>query len=312
MRRSLNSTLTNFSIPDAAARTDSHRHRLGKIGNSVREALGGAINMVKGTTRRGPLALLSAMACAATLVAGAVQAGTSIEFPFRDETLLVRPQKDAGLVYVPDAVEPGSSAPLVVFLHGINDPRSVHLWMGSGPFDLRSSWDAWLRETGVRPALLAAPSQTRQAFNASTLWPDFDLDEFVGATDRALGSVASVDRSRVLLVGHSGAGCNKTGGLARITNASHSFRPLGIVAIDICMEEDSAMALALAPPETPVAVFWQTSWQRPFGEFRAAFDALRKPSARDIIEELGVADRDAHNTIVRVALPRVLGVFLKR
>jgi pimeloyl-ACP methyl ester carboxylesterase len=240
-------------------------------------------------------------------------AGTSIEFPFNDDTLLMRPQKDGGLVYVPDSLSRGKSAPLVVFLHGINDRQGVHLWMGSpiGPFDLRTSWDTWIADGQARPALLAAPSQTRQAAAAATLWTDFDLEQFVDATDEVLGSMASVDRSRVLLVGHSGAGCNKTGGLASAIASPGGIHPLGIVAIDICMEEDSAATLALAPPEVPVAVYWQTSWLRPFGEFRSAFDVLRgPPSARDIIQEVAIADRDAHNAIVKVALPRALALFL--
>jgi len=245
---------------------------------------------------------------------GAADAGgTSIEFPFNDDSLLVRPQKDGGLVYIPDSVHRGESAPLVVFLHGINDRQGIHLWMGSpiGPFDLRATWDGWIEEAQARPALLAAPSQTRQAAAAATLWTDFDLEEFVDATDETLGSLASVDRSQVLVVGHSGAGCNKSGGLASAIASPGGIHPLGIVAIDICMEEDSAATLALAPPEIPVAVYWQTSWLRPFGEFRSAFDVLRgPPSARDIIQEVAIADRDAHNAIVKVALPRALALFL--
>jgi pimeloyl-ACP methyl ester carboxylesterase len=218
------------------------------------------------------------------------------------------------MVYVPDAIARGESAPLVVFLHGINDHHSVHLWLGaSGTFDLRTSWDSWLKESQTRPAMLAAPSQTQRAWAATSLWTDFDLDEFVEATDAMLGPVASIDRSQVLLVGHSGAGCNKSGGLASVTAGAHAIQPLGIVAIDICMEQDSATALALAPPDTRVAVFWQASWQRPFNEFRTVFDVLRRPApgARDFMEEVPfTADRDAHNTIVRVALPRALAFFL--
>src|SRR5882724_2181594 len=76
------------------------------------------------------------------------QAGMSIEFPFHDDTLLLKPQKDGGLVYIPTSIPRGESAPLVIFLHGINDRQGVHLWMGSpvGPFDLRASWDAWIGE----------------------------------------------------------------------------------------------------------------------------------------------------------------------
>jgi hypothetical protein len=161
--------------------------------------------------------------------------------------------------------------------------------------------------------MLAAPSQTQRATAAANLWTDFDLDEFVDATDDVLGSVASIDRSQVLLVGHSGAGCNKSGGLASVTAGTHAIQPLGIVAIDICMEQDSATALALAPLETPVAVFWQASWPRAFNEFRTIFDVLRRPApgARDFMEEVPfTADRDAHNTIVRVAMPRALAFFL--
>jgi hypothetical protein len=246
--------------------------------------------------------------------AGSASAGTSIEFPFRDDALLSHAQKDGGLVYVPDAIHRGESVPLVVFLHGINAYQSVHLWMGStiGPFDLRADWDNWLGESQVRPALLAAPSQSRMAATAATLWSDFDLEQFVDATEASLGGLATIDRSQVLVVGHSGAGCNKAGGLASIIAAPKTIHPLGIVAIDICMEEDSATALALAPLETPVAIYWQTSWARPFNEFRSAFDVLRGPQAapHDVVEEVPIVDRDAHNAIVKIALPRALGIFL--
>jgi hypothetical protein len=239
-------------------------------------------------------------------------AGNSTKFPFHDASLLLRSQKDGGMVYVPETVSSGESAPLVVFLHGLNDQQEVHLWLGAGPYDLRTQWDTWLVEGGKNPALLAAPSQTRHAGGATNLWRDFDLDEFVESVDLALGGSAYVDRAKVMLVGHSGAGCNSSGGLARVSSGSRSIRPLAIVAIDVCMDQDAATTLALTPSEIPVAVYWQTAWPRPFDDFRFAFDVLRghETGTRNIVEEVSVTDRDAHNSIVPVALSRALTLFL--
>jgi hypothetical protein len=97
-----------------------------------------------------------------------------------------------------------------------------------------------------------------------------------------------------------------------VSTVARAFRPFGIVSIDTCMTQDLAVALALAPVETRVAVYWQTlSWLRPFDEFRAAYELGREPraAARDTLEELSALGVDAHNAIVPEALSRVLAAL---
>ncbi len=244
---------------------------------------------------------------------GRASGGRTIAYSFQDRTLLLRSQQRGGLVYIADGVPRKKPVPLVVFLHGLNARREAHLWFHSGGNDLRRSVDAWIDRGEVQPALFAAPSQTVAASNGTTLWTEFDLDAFVEATEAALRGAWQVDRSSIVVVGHSAAGCNVEGGLASLAAGRSSIRPRAIVAIDICMDDVRAAALARAPADMPVHVYWQeSSWSRQFHRFLDVFAKNRAGSAagNDVFERLSVRAPFPHTAVVPLALARALQQLL--
>ena len=151
----------------------------------------------------------------ATAAVAAPANAKTLYFPHRDGHFLYRYQKNGGAAVIPDAPEQTSEPlPLVVFLHGTNSTSETHLWMGGGGKDLRPLVQRLIGKGVVKPFVLAAPSQTKNAFLARTVWQDFDLNLFVDDVARATDGKVTIDRTRVVLAGHSGAGCNPSGGLA--------------------------------------------------------------------------------------------------
>ena len=89
------------------------------------------------------------------------------------------------------------------------------------------------------------------------LWPGFDLDAFLDRTAARLAGIATIDRSRVIVVGHSGAGCNIHGGLATALHAKTT--PLADLVIDTsgttvdaCVAEVTRMLIAQGILESEV------------------------------------------------------------
>jgi poly(3-hydroxybutyrate) depolymerase len=140
-------------------------------------------------------------------------ARTEVEFAFgRGKYVKPHEVERAGLVVVPDAVTPGARAPLVVFLHGLNQDGPLHKWMGAKGNPDVSAMLARLQVSGkAAPFLVAAPSQTVDASKPWGMWASFDLSDFIQKTEAALGARAVVDRSRVVVLTHSGGGCNVHG-----------------------------------------------------------------------------------------------------
>jgi hypothetical protein len=126
------------------------------------------------------------------LLASPSRAGKTFDFEFHDEENLYPGQHNGGRAYVPKQVNAEEPVPLVVFLHGLNRFNQLHMWLGPGPDDLRARLDDWIKRGDLPPAVIAAPSQTREALWPSTLWTGIDLDEFVTAAERAIG-----DRARI-------------------------------------------------------------------------------------------------------------------
>jgi hypothetical protein len=123
---------------------------------------------------------------------------------------------------------------------------------------------------------------------ARTSWPAFDLDVFLDATAARLRGVATLDRARVVVAGHSGGGCNKAGGIAAALGASTPVH--AALVIDTCMDVDIALPLARSRPTTHVVVSWQTmTWvKRPIADFRRAFQrgVEAHPAAPGVLREL--------------------------
>ncbi|WP_437763090.1 hypothetical protein WMF27_42745 [Sorangium sp. So ce281] len=189
------------------------------------------------------------------------------------------------------AADPARPLPILVFLHGTNEARIEHRWMGGGQEGDVRRIAAQLMEAGrIPPMLVAAPSAVLPAAVAvaRTSWPAFDLDAFLDATAARLRGVATLDRARVVVAGHSGGGCNKAGGIATALRASTPVH--AALVIDTCMDADIALPLARARPTTHVVVSWQTmTWaKRPIADFRRAFQrgVEAHPAAPGVLREL--------------------------
>lgn len=167
----------------------------------------------------------------------------------------------------------GEALPLVVFLHGLNKELIPHRWMGGGnEGDVRRLVAERIDAGAIPPVVVAGPgSVVREAVARGASFPAIDLEHFVARTEAALAPDVRVDRGRVVVLGHSGAGCSARGGI--LAGLRMKPPPLGVVSIDTCMGQGLAADLAAAPPTTHVVVTWQdASWKsRPFAGFRTTF-----------------------------------------
>lgn len=229
-------------------------------------------------------------------------------FSYYDEELLFPWQQRSSAVYIPSKVEQGAKVPLIVFLHGINGEGILRMWMGGGNRDLRPHWESLAKET-PKGLIVAAPSQSRNASLGSRLWSHFDLASFVKATDEALGDRTHVDTTQVIVVGHSGAGCNLEGGIASI--ALGSMHPMAIVPVDTCLDEELGKVLAQRPPQRRLWVFWQDrSWPRHAQAFRQAVEENQAPGAWFQMDRIVTEERNPHEAILPIALNRVVRKLL--
>lgn len=216
------------------------------------------------------------------------------------------------------AADPAKPRPLLVFIHGLNSERIRYRWMGGGnEGDVRRIVANLIEAGKIPPMIVAAPSSIVLASvtNAVTSWPAFDLDRFITHTRNALGGVATIDTTRIIVAGHSGGGCNAKGGMASAISAKNPV--FAAFAIDTCMLLDFAEVLAGARSDTHVVVSWQTqSWaKRPFDMFRSRFTSLVKknPPASGFLRELEhvrVTEPMAHDAMVGITLGRWLPTLL--
>lgn len=219
--------------------------------------------------------------------------GSTIDYAY-DARDIGRPERawlGRAFVHSRAAASPSAPLPLVVFIHGLNTDRIKYRWMGGGnEGDVRRIMSELIESGRVPPMIVAAPSTIipAAAANAATSWPAFDLDRFLAITAEALRGVASIDMSRVIVAGHSGAGCNSKGGLPAALKGK--TRPLAALSIDTCMGPDVATELARAHPATHVIVTWQTlSWaKRPIADFKRAFlsEVAKSPPNAGVLREL--------------------------
>jgi hypothetical protein len=232
---------------------------------------------------------------------------TSVEFRYEHKRYMFSREDPGAIAHIAGGGA-GETLPVVVFLHGMNPDRDVHLWMGGGPGNLRDHVDSWVRKGEVAPLVLAAPSHTRYALAGNVMWPEFDLDAFVDATEAALGGKAHLDRDRVVLVGHSGAGCNAQGGiLSREVMNGPRTRPQAVVAIDTCLDDDVMPAFQELAKSTRLYFYWQPAWARPVDDLTRICDAR---AATCTVEEVPGLHGNPHNTVLPVALERALSQLL--
>ncbi|WP_218920229.1 hypothetical protein [Chondromyces crocatus] len=218
----------------------------------------------------------------------------------------------------PRAAEEPRPMPLLVFLHGINGELIRYRWMGGGQEgDVRRIASELMDAGSAPPMLVAAPSAVIPAATAvaRTSWPQFDLARFVDLTVERLAGIATVDRSRIVVVGHSGGGCNATGG---IVSAVHGAMPVhAALVVDVCMDADVAARLGRVRDTTHVVVSWQTlSWaKRPFRDFERVFrrEVAQSPAAPGVLRELEhlrPLEPMPHDAMVPLVLRRWLPALL--
>jgi hypothetical protein len=243
----------------------------------------------------------------AALVWSAPAPAKTLYFPHRDPEFLHRFQRNGGAAQVPDRSEPGAPLPLVVFLHGTNPSSETHMWFGGGGKDLRPLAQRLIASGQVAPFVLAAPSQTKNAALAATVWQGFDLNAFVDDVARATEGLVAIDRSRVVLAGHSGAGCNPQGGLAADYWSAGVPLPLALVSIDPCLDRKMGGAFARRPTEVPLLLWWQPAiWVRQPHKFEAALSQGKPEQRIDRVRELPPMGPNPHEAILPVAFESAL------
>jgi hypothetical protein len=218
-----------------------------------------------------------------------------------------------GRAYVhPRARDAGRPLPLVVFLHGLNKALIKHRWMGGGQEgDVRRIVGDLMERGAIGPVLVAGPSSVvPAAVSHGASWGSFDLDRFIEHTERELKGFATVDRRRVIVAGHSGAGCSSSGGLATLGDAK--VRPYAVLSIDTCMGLDLAERLAHLDAGTHVVVSYQSvTWQsRPFAAFEQTFAraAASSPPSPGVLREVDhlAPTRAPHDATVALTFERWL------
>jgi hypothetical protein len=187
------------------------------------------------------------------------------------------------------------------------------MWLGPGPDDLRARLEHSIKRGDLPPAVLAAPSQTRFALWANTLWTGFDLDEFVTAAERAVAGRARISHDLVIVAGHSGAGCNVEGGLLKIAADRGMIRPMGIVALDTCLDAGVGEALARASEFTRIGAYWQSAvWNRRVADFAIGFEVARSEAlpGTDWFAHVDPTGRWPHDALVAPSLLQAISVLI--
>ncbi|MFO0756758.1 MAG: hypothetical protein U0359_09715 [Byssovorax sp.] len=221
-------------------------------------------------------------------------------------------------IHTKAAVDPQRPLPIVVFLHGMNTEQIKYRWMGGGQEgDVRRIVSTLMESEQIEPVIVAGPStiDAVTASNAILLWPGFDLDVFLDRTQERLKNLATIDRSRVIVAGHSGAGCNTRGGLT--TALKSKTQVLAGLVIDTCLLVEEAVSMAQVRPSTNIVVSWQTiSWDdRYFDDFRNAFkrEVKKSPPPAGILRELDPQQpsmASPHDAMVGITLRKWLPHFL--
>jgi hypothetical protein len=242
--------------------------------------------------------------------------GETIDFPYDGSDAKDPDRAYEGRVFVTDRAAIASGpVPLVIFFHGLNRDLIPHRWMGGGnEGDVRRIVGDLVADEKVPPLVLAGPGSIKPAaVSGGASFPVFDFDNFVALTERALGDRAKIDKERIVVTGHSGAGCSAEGGIVTATKAR--VTPLAVVSIDTCMAGSLADGLGRAAPRTHVLVTWQTAtWSRSFDHFRKVFQARVKehPPEAGVLRELDALPNlpRSHDATVKQTFDKWLPVLL--
>ena len=278
------------------------------------------IRSSRGALTARPLAC--ALALSSASVASAALPGKTIDVPFdaqrvtqhAEEAHVLRLYLAPPIASPAPVPSPPAPLPLVVYLHGVNtDHRAFRFAGHGGEPDVREITARLMGDGTVPPFVLAAPSTVVFSDFPASLWPAFDLDRLVEITTRTLRGQATLDLDRIIVVGHSGAGCNPRGGVfAAAMDTTLTLR--GVMLVDTCLDLPSAPLLVDLPPAIDVVVTFQSKgWARPYEAFGEAFlgprQARRLASGavgRDVYEHRTPAARHAHNAMVEEAFQAYL------
>jgi hypothetical protein len=241
-------------------------------------------------------------------------AGRTIDFEYDGRDVHMPSLAYSGRVFVPERViAEGKPVPLVVFFHGLNKALIRHRWMGGGKEgDVRRIVLSLVESGQIPPVIVAGPGSVQpDAVSDGASFPVFDFDKFMRLTTKSLEGVAEIDASRVIVTGHSGAGCSESGGIVSALHAATV--PSAVVSIDTCMGSKLALSLAGAPLSTDVVVTWETaSWDRDFAAFKATFEkAVASHDPASGLRELDELPTQSHDATVALTMKKYLPLLLK-
>ena len=203
-----------------------------------------------------------------------------IDFSYKDRELLPAGHARSARLWVPNTARKDRTYTMVVLLHGLNRAGRKHpLLGGSAGVDVPTVATRLIRSGKVRQRfVLAGPTQIQGAGHSDTLWRRFDLPGFVRAARRKLPRGIRV-ADRVVVMGHSGAGCTPGSGLWWIARR-HGRMLRSMATMDTCM--DAAFGRHLRSWLWPAGAggrgsgrvwlinFWQPGWRRDVDGFEGA------------------------------------------
>ncbi len=245
--------------------------------------------------------------------------GTTYDFTYdgKDVGHTERAWLGRSFVHKKAAADPVKALPLLVFVHGLNTELIKYRWMGGGnEGDVRRIVAEMIEAGQIPPMLVAGPSSVvpQNIVVAQASWMAFDLDHFVAKTEAALKGVATIDKTKIIVAGHSGGGCNIKGGIATAIKAKNVHT---VMSIDTCMGTDLATALAQAKKSMNVIVSWQAiTWaNRPLKDFRTVFEREVKKSPADTgilrtLDPMTPNIPSPHDAMVGLTLKKWLPVLL--
>lgn len=216
--------------------------------------------------------------------------GITKDFSYDAADLKDKSRRYTGRVFAHRAAyESRGKLPLIVFFHGLNRALIPHRWMGGGTEgDVREIASDLFDKGAIGPAILAGPgSIQKDAVSFGASFPSFDFDGFVDLVVANLDPGLPIDLEKIVVLGHSGAGCSEKGGIVTALRSKHPIH--AVVSIDTCMPGSLASALSAAAPKTNIVVTWQTAtWDREFPHFRKVFESgvAKSPADSGVLREL--------------------------
>lgn len=244
--------------------------------------------------------------------------GKTVDYEYDGSDVKSKSRAYTGRIFFHEkALRSTKPVPLVIFMHGLNRDLIPHRWIGGGnEGDVRKIVSDLMESGAIPPVVLAGPgSVQKEAVSFGASFPVFDHDKFVDQVVEHSKDLADIDRTKIIVTGHSGAGCSDKGGIVPAVTAKTP--PLAVISIDTCMPGSLALALGRAPPNVNIIVTWQSvSWDRDFKLFRAGFEREVKanPPAEGILRELDNLPGlpKAHDATVKQTYDKWLPVLLAK